>query len=241
MADFFKREEESDDAVQKITISGQEYDLNEIQSLVDIGKKTREAEEKYNTKLEKVWPEYGRSQNELRELRDKLKAMEETKPPTQTPPSEMDDVTRQAAIAEAKKLGLATAEDVAKAASEILDKNFRERYQQEREAERIYETSLKLQTDYNGADGRPKFDAAEMLEYMQATGIRNPEVAYKVKYEKELNEWQQKQFEDRRPRDFFTEESSQAGRSRSPQAPQVTENNLDDLVSQALYGDGETQ
>ena len=243
MADFFGKEEEESTPPSKVTIAGQEYDLNEIQELVDIGKKTREVEERYNTKLDRVWPEYGKSQTKLKEYEDKLKELEAkaNQNPQPTGAAEITEELREKARKEAKALGLLTQEEADARFAEMLDKSFRNRYMVEREGEKLYETAITLEKNYNGSDGRPKFVAQEMIEYMQETGIRNPEAAYKVKFEKELTDWQQKQFAERQPRDFFTESSSNAGRSRSPQEPKITNDNLNDMVAHALYGEGETQ
>ncbi len=62
--------------VSKITINGQEFDADDAQNLIDLGSRTREAEQKYNTKFENVWPEYNRSQNTVKELE---KELQETK------------------------------------------------------------------------------------------------------------------------------------------------------------------
>ena len=47
-------------APSKIVINGQEYDPTEAQELIDTGRKTREYEKQWNTKVDAVWPEYGK-------------------------------------------------------------------------------------------------------------------------------------------------------------------------------------
>lgn len=244
MADFFGREEKQE-AAEKLTIAGQEYDLAELQTLVDIGKKTQEAEAKYNTKLDRVWPEYGKSQNDLKEAKVQLEELQKLRSEAaakQTQNSdEITEEVKQKAVAEARKLGLATAEDIRSVVKEIMDSDFPNKYNTQREGEKLLETARGLQKSIDGQDGRPKFDPVDVLNYMEETGIRSPEIAYKVKFEKELSAWEQKRFEARQPKDFFTETSSNAGRSRSPQDPKITNENLDEMVASALYGEGETQ
>ena len=94
--------------LQKIVINGQEYDPTEAQELIDTGRKTREYEKQWNTKVDAVWPEYGKATTtlkqrdaELTEARQKLAQFEQKKDDgTQT----TEDV-RQAQEA-ARKLGI---------------------------------------------------------------------------------------------------------------------------------------
>ena len=59
---------DQNDAPLKITINGQEEELSpqDAASFIDLGRKTKELETKYNTSFEKVWPEYNRSQQTLK-------------------------------------------------------------------------------------------------------------------------------------------------------------------------------
>ena len=65
-------------------------------------------------------------------------------------------------------------------------------YAEQRAAEKLLDRTEKLESDFNGADGRPKFEKIAILEYMRDNGINDPELAYKIKYEKELDAWKEK-------------------------------------------------
>jgi hypothetical protein len=56
---------------------------------------------------------------------------------------------------------------------------------------------LRLQTTYDGSDGRPKYDKEKVEDYMRTQGIYNPEVAYKVMNETELLDYELKKAEER--------------------------------------------
>src|SRR3990167_5726998 len=55
-------------APSNIVINGQEYTPDEAQDFIDTGRKTREYEQKWNVKLESVWPEYGKTRESLESL-----------------------------------------------------------------------------------------------------------------------------------------------------------------------------
>jgi len=56
-------EEQAEEVVEeKITLGENEYSQDELKELVNLGKIGKEAEEKYNTSIDKVWPEYSRKE-----------------------------------------------------------------------------------------------------------------------------------------------------------------------------------
>jgi len=61
--------------------------------------------------------------------------------------------------------------------------------EQMREEERLEEYLTTLESEYDGSDGRPKFDRIAVLKFCVDNGIANPEAGYKLLYEKELEEW----------------------------------------------------
>lgn len=48
---------------------------------------------------------------------------------------------------------------------------------------------MRLESSYNGSDGRPKYDHESVMKHARQTGIYNPEAAYKNLYEAELLDW----------------------------------------------------
>src|SRR5258706_2662187 len=55
-----------------VSINGQEYDVSDAQRFIDLGKKTSEAEQRYNTTLDTVWPEYGKLNQTKKQLEQEL-------------------------------------------------------------------------------------------------------------------------------------------------------------------------
>jgi hypothetical protein len=64
--------------------------------------------------------------------------------------------------------------------------------EQMREEEKLEEYLTALESEYDGSDGRPKFDRIAVLDFCVRNGIANPEAGYKLLYEKELEEWRLK-------------------------------------------------
>lgn len=220
------------DDPQVFNINGAEYTADQLKKYVELGKIGEEAEAKYSTKLDRVWPEYTKTSQELKATKLKLSEMEELAKEQQakTPlmPENEDQAIREAKQA-ARKLGLVTDEDF----EAVLAKSFRKYYQQERESEKIYNDAISLEGKYDGKDGRPAFVAQEMLEYMVENSISNPEVAYKIKYENEIDAWKESQLSRAKKPGMVTEGRSTTG-FKAPTDIRPNKDNLSRLVSEAL-------
>jgi len=234
MADFFndRPNEEQVTTEEKIKLGDQEFDPKELEELVGIGKATREIEQKYNTKMDRVYPEFIKTTQELKEARgaqEKLTALE--------------------AQIEAQKIGAQglTPDQKAEAQRQLYDimggkpltdKDADAWYEQRRSKEKAVEGLLndvdKLTSSVE-KDGKPVFDKKELLEYMDQTGITSPEAAYKIKYEKELDDWKMSKLNSGKRSGLYTVTQSSAG-GKEPAEVRPTMNNINDLISEALGG-----
>lgn len=75
----------------------------------------------------------------------------------------------------------------------------------------------KLEDEFNGKDGRPKFDRVEVLKYGHENKIFNPRTAYKEMHEKELDEWKLNNKLNKRPKPTFFDKRPGAG-AKQPDA-----------------------
>ena len=215
------------------SLGDKQYTKEELETLVRLGEIGREAEERYNTKLDRVWPEYSRINNENKELQEKIKSYENTQPnQTQLPESE-EQAIREAKEA-ARKLGLLTKEDIEQYGI-VTGDSFRTAYQRERAAERLLDTATGLEKTYNGQDGRPAFKAEDMLRYMLDNNIQDPELAYKIRYEKEIDSWKEQQLAKGKKPGLITERTSNMG-TKEPRQVKITRDNLDQMIAEQLYG-----
>ena len=157
---------------EKIKVGDDEFSKDELRELVGLGKIGKEAEEKYQTKIDKVWPEFTKKSQKLKELEEQISKREEEETRTKvTEGRELSaDEQRKIAREEAKKLGI------------LLDDDFDNMYAQRRAAERLTEDTDDVVSDAVDKYGI-KTSTKELLEHMAETGIRNPERALKDKFE----------------------------------------------------------
>lgn len=222
-------QQDNEEKIEKLKVGEKEYSQDELQRLVSLGEIGLEAEKRYNTKLDKVWPSFHRNQEELKQVRGELEAIKQN---AQQQVS-TGELTQDEAVTEARK--------AAKNLGIILDENFEEKmagsfrkyYVQEREAERLLDDMEKLEKDIDGSDGiRPAFDKEEILYHMRDTGIRNPLKAYKDKYEETWGQWQSRQLNDSKRGGFFTSERGSS--EKKPPEVKVNSGNLKSLISEVL-------
>jgi hypothetical protein len=216
---------------EKIKIGEEEFDAEELKDLVGKGRFAKEVEEKYNTKLDKVWPEYTRTTQELKALREEKETWEKQKEETSLKPqsemSEAELITQ--AKEQAKKLGLLTVDDIDTKVSAYVE--------QREKAKEILDSCQKLEGEFDGKDGRPKFETQSMLEYMRDEGIKDPQKAYKLKFEDEIDQWKQQQLSGAKKKGIYTEQGLSG--NKEPPVVKLTRDNLKEALSESLYSSKE--
>lgn len=235
--------ENKKEEMKNIKIGDKEYTPEQLQEMVGKAQSVSELEQKYNTSFDKVWPDYGRTKNEMKKKEEEWAQKEEEYKKQLESRNSNSGTYSEAEIAaarkEAKVLGIVTQEDLDAYFQEKFPKAFEKQYLTQRQVDEVMGKARKLQEEYNGEDGRPKFVQDEVIDYMKSEGIRDPEKAYKLMHEQELDKWKSEQVSKSKPRDFFTEESSQAGVDRQPDDDPVTKDNFGDRLQEVLYGGGE--
>lgn len=236
MADFFNSNNQNDKGTEpeKIKVGEVEYSIDELSALVQDGQFKREVESKQNTKIDKVFGEYTKLTQaqkdwEAKEADYERKLAEATKPAVDANNAgELTPEVIAQAKAEAKKIGLLSAEDV----QEYFDKKFPEMYSQQRAYDKIIDTANDYAKEIDGNDGRPAYVVEDVFGHMKETGIRDPYKAYKDLHETALDEWKAKQISSKRD-GFVTETSSTAG-GKQPAEVRPTRDNLDALLKESL-------
>lgn len=223
MADFFDKKEEetkveetkTPEEPQKIKVGEKEYGQEELSRIVGLGELGAELEGKWNTKLDRLYPEYTKSTQELSELRkykdeqETAKTKEKAEKGEELSPEEV----RKQALAEADKLGLVHTNNI----YQFVDAYLQARDMKEDAEAIIAEAEEK---------GKPKTTVDELFKYMDQTGIKNVELAYKSKFEPELDKWKETQLEKMKNGEMKTLDSSNAG-SKQFEVPKIS--NLDSL------------
>lgn len=225
-------------APSNIVINGQEYSPEDAQSLIELGNRTRENEQKWNTSLDKVWPEYGRLSTE-RANWEKEKANYESQLAQFQQKKDAGTETTvdvQQAKEAARKLGLILNEDLDKAGyikKDDLDKYLSERDRKVAEVKAINEEADKYEKEINGEDGRPKFNKKMVLAWAHSYGIPNLMDAYKDMHKDELTVWEQSQIEAKKGASLKTLKPS--GKKEFKET-KVDDNNVKQALHEAMWG-----
>jgi hypothetical protein len=234
-ADFFQPDTQSQspdasaDIEQKIKLGDAEYTQDELQQLVGLGKIGLEAQQKYNTSIDKVYPQLSRTIQEKQELEKRLAEYETQKTQQKVQAGEQltpEEMKRQA-LQQADDLGLIHSGNIEQRVLGIM-----QGYQLLNDANGF------LQDQYEA--GNPKTTTEDLLSYMNGqnpTGTRYGSIqkAYKDMFETELDQIKQTKVESLKPERFVTTERSTAG-AKQPQLQKPNKDNLADLVSAALRG-----
>jgi len=235
MSDFFEDKKPTEETVEeelaKIKIGEEEYDPAEAQKLMELGKLGREAEEKYHTKIDKVWPEFGRSQNELKAEREKRVELEKQLADIQTKSQQTDQQNFQALPQDQQELVKRQLEQIY--GGPIMTK---QDYALQQQTAALLDECHVLEKQIDGEDGRPKFATEAVLKHMSEYGFKNPEKAYKDLYETEIDDWKAKQLQSKKGTGFYTNAST--SQSKSPAPVKVTKDNLSQLVAE-MVNEGE--
>lgn len=222
MADFFDKPEEKTEEVkteevkepEAIKVGDKAYTQEELNRIVQLGEIGREAEEKYNVKIDKIWPNHQQTINEKKQLEQEIENLKQAKVATKVEtgvelsPEELSSQAR----AEAKKLGLVSIDDV----NEYIDRRI-----EAKEIQADVQTVVNQGVEKYGI----KTDEGAILQHMVDTGIRNPEKAFKDLYEEKIDDWKQKQLDSLKKPGMATDTTSTAG-AKQPQSVPVTKENF---------------
>lgn len=227
------------EAPSQIVINGQEFSPDEAQELIETGRKTREYEQKWNTKLDSVWPEYGRLSSEKSQWAQEKQKYEQQLSQFQNKQNAGTDteVDLEKAKEAARKLGLTLNEDLDKSGyikREDLDKYYDERSMKEKAVQSVLQKADELEKTIDGSDGRPKFSKKVVLAYAQAYGHDDLEKAYEDMHGDTIKEWKQQQLDAKKNPSLKTFKP-QPG-NKEPKEVRPTDDNVRELLREKLFG-----
>jgi hypothetical protein len=78
MADDFFQEDQQGES-QKIKVGEKEYTQDELNTLVGLGQIAQEVETRYNTKIDRVYPEFTKSQQKLKTYESEIETLRKEK------------------------------------------------------------------------------------------------------------------------------------------------------------------
>jgi len=224
--DFFEDKEEKEQnesqSQEKIKLGDREFSQDELDKLVGLGEKAVELESKWNTKIDRLYPEFTKKTQRLAEIEqelEKVKSNPEPAPQTGDMTPEQEELVRKNLM---RILG----------GKPLTDKEFDTYYLERRNAEKLLEDSNAVVMEAKEL-GKPQTSVEDLLQHMKETGIKNPAKAYKDMFEGELDQWKEAQLKKVKPQGLTTQSSSSAG-SKQPNPIRPNRNNLGELLSASL-------
>lgn len=206
--------DDDDGGSNPIKIDDNEYSIDELKELVKYGKLGKEVEEKHNTKIDRLMPEYTKATQELKALREQL-AEYESKSSEQQRPAEDGELTpeqRASAIKQAQKLGIITTEDAKEKLASLVEEKVNSILAGRDLLGQVKSASSWAKEEY-GIDVTNE----DILEYMRDTGINNPKRALKDKFEEQIDKAKQQKWLESKAPEFRT--LSQQSMRKEPLSP----------------------
>jgi soluble cytochrome b562 len=210
------KEVEQETQVEKLKVGDQEFTQEELSELVGLGSKAKEVGEHHGG-FDKFVSEFGKKSQRIGELQEKLDEFNTAK---QTGDAEgVEDSLEQARDA-ARKLGIVLKDD--------LDSY----YENRRQGERLLESCQSLEETIDGSDGRPKFEAKEVLEFMaENPGFKDPNKAYEALHMDEMTSWRVAKLQKEKKGIVTQEETSL---SKQPKTVTPNRENLHSLIGEIM-------
>lgn len=234
MSDFFnKKQEEKVDETTNIKVGEKEYSQEELGKLVGLGETAQEYETKWNRPIKDFYPDYTQKSQKLAEFEkqhaevakqqeaQKMKDLDEKARNDQLSPEE----ARQVALRQARDLGLLTRDE--------LDDEVNKRVVGILAGKDLI-GDVKSVLEGATEKGQPQASVEGLLKYMDENGIKNPEKAYKLMFEPEIDKWKEDQLKKLKPLGFETQKPSDAGGKEPPPPPAITKENLAQAIRESL-------
>lgn len=221
--DFYKEEGGEPSTPVKVKLGDTEFTSQELEDLVGAGRKLKEIEEKQGQPVDDILRSWGRRG----EVLGKYKKLTNTETPdeleasfrkpaqvqAQEPVGTVDEeAVKRQVISEAKKFGLLTKEE----AQEL----FNQTYQQNRAGEKLLNKTARILREAK-SEGKPSVELDKFLEFMaDPANPKDPQKAYKIMFEKELDEWKEKNLSTLRKPGMVTDTAQPSIKTPQSNRPQ---------------------
>lgn len=217
------KQEEAEEQINKFKIGEEEFTEDELSGILGKYKKLEEVEKEHGD-LDNIVSNYGRRANEIGDLKKQLEEAQSAKDKKAENDGEAPQPLTRSEI-----------EEVFNESGVVTTKNFTTFYNQMRSAEKLIGQCSRIEKKHNPyeAEELPEFKTQEMLEYMDQNRITDPEKAYKLRYEKEIDEWKSKQYSKAKPQAQHTEGASTPG-AKEPAEVKIDGTNLKQILREHL-------
>lgn len=230
---FFKDETGETEEPEKVKVGETEFSPEELQELIGAGQKLKEIETKQGQPIDEVLTSWGKRGEVIGQLKKEkeealVKLDKYENPPT---PEQVDkEKIKEQVISEAREYGLLTKDE----AQEMFVKTYEER----RAGERLL-ASVKRTLREAKSDEKPTTTPEKLLEFMaDPANPKDPEKAYKIMFEKELEEWKEARINQVKKPNMFTETTSTAGAKEFIPPKLTNREDLRNALRVSIRGEG---
>lgn len=213
------------DDKEELELGEKKYSQDELQRLVGLGENYSELETKWNTKIDKLMPEFTKKSQRLAEIEPEWESLKKAKEDAEKTPAQGAPTPEEKEQARKALVDLLGGDVVRK-------QDFDEFYAQRRAAEKLLEDVDGVINNAKEA-GKPSTTKEDLLKHMSETGMRNPEKAYKDMFEDQLDKWKEDQMKKVKPSGMFTQSNSAAG-SKQPSPTKLTKDNLASMIAEVV-------
>ena len=238
--DFFEEKKDDKEVGEKVKVGEKEYSQDELSNLVGLGETAKEYETKWNRKISEFYPDYTQKSQKLsdyekkdaerqvilekQEKEEEEKRQEELEERARAGKLSPEEI-KQAALREARELGLLTRED------------FNEEVRKEITMQKTVD-QLKEDTQIAVEGAKEKYGIStnneDVWKHMKENGYTKPDKAIKDMFEQEIDKWKEEQLLKARPRGFTTQEGTEAGGKQPPERKRLTKDKLGDAIVESL-------
>lgn len=222
---------------EKVKVGDTEFTSDELQELIGAGQKLREIEGKQGQPVEKILESWGKRGERLGEWKKATGAqkpeefLKVAKEKEEKPQEQVDEEKiREQVLAEAKKFGLATTEEVERVVKQIYNEN--------RAGEKVL-VSVNKVLRVAKADGKPTTTPEKLLEFMaDPSNPKDPEKAYKLMFETELEDWKAQKLGQLKKENMPIEKTTTAGAKEFTPPKLTNRDELREALKVAIRGEG---
>lgn len=229
---FFDDTEEKKD-VEKVKVGDQEFTPDELSDLVGSGRKLKELEEKQGQPIDDILHSWGKRGETIGELKKQKEEYEKELDKFKNPPAkeEVDrEAVRKEVLDEMKGFGFATKEELLKEMNNL--------YQNNRAGERMLSAVKRVSREAT-ADGKPEIEPEKLLEFMaDPNNPKDPQKAYNVMFEKELDEWKLAQIDKAKKPGMIIEKETTAGGKVFEPKKITSKEELTSALRSSIFGEG---
>lgn len=232
--DFFNDDKQEE--TEKIKLGDQEFSTDELNELIGAGKKLKELEEKQGQPVEDILTSWGRRGESIGELKKKNEEYEKELDRLKNPPAKEvvdQENLKKEVLGELKGYGVLTKDEVQAMINDI--------YQTNRSGERLLAQVKRVSREAK-ADGKPEVEPEKLLEFMaDPNNPKDPEKAYKVMFDKELEEWKENRINQAKKPNMMTISKTTAGAKTFEPKKIGNKDELRSALTSVMFGEGGAQ